>query len=276
MEQGLRWWDRQQYRGQQTRYPVVPGVQCLAYLGVILWLQGFPDQALARLHEAMALAHDLGHPYSLAMARFYAARLHQARGERQAVHTQASALVALAAEQHQAFWETQGLILQGWARTVATPEARLAQMHQGLHAYQATGAAIGREYFLLLLAEVACHAGLPEAAQTWVDEVQAVVQATGARYCEAELLRLQGALRRQAGAAELQVESDWQQARIIARRQQTKAWELRVAMSLSRLWQCQGKRTAAQQLLAEVYGSFTEGWDTADLQEARALLEALT
>ena len=93
LEQGLAQWDWPQYQGQQTRYPVVPGVQCHAYLAVLLWLQGYPDRALAHAQSALTLAHDVAHPYSLAMAHFYAARLHQARGERQAVHTQTMALI---------------------------------------------------------------------------------------------------------------------------------------------------------------------------------------
>ena len=279
LEQGLTQWDWPQYQGQQTRYPVVPGVQCLSYLAVLLWLQGYADRALAHAQAALTLAHDVAHPYSLAMAHFYAARLHQARGERQAVHTQAMALIELAGEHHYAFWETQGRILQGWAQAVEQPEAGLTQMRQGLHAYRATGAEIGREYFLLLLAEAEGYAGHPEAGQEWVSEAQAVVQATGAQYCTAELWRLQGELLLNAAGgvrkAALTAEECFQQALTLARRQQAKAWELRAAISLGRLWQQQGKPSEAATLLAPIYHQFTEGFATADLQEAKALLEAL-
>jgi predicted ATPase len=247
----------------------------LSYLAVLLWLQGYPDQALVHAQAALTLAHDVAHPYSLAMAHFYAARLHQARGERQAVHTQALALIELAREHHYAFWETQGRILQGWAQAAAHPETGLTQMRQGLHAYRATGAEIGREYFLLLLAEAEGYAGHPEAGQEWVGEAQTVVQATAAQYCTAELWRLQGELQRQAGAAASPVATCLGQALTLARRQQAKAWELRAAISLGRLWQQQGKSTTAAALLAPIYRQFTEGFATADLQEAKALLETL-
>jgi predicted ATPase len=275
LEQGLSQWDWPQYQGQQTRYPVVPGVQCLSYLAVLLWLQGYPDRALAQAQAALTLAHDVAHPYSLAMAHFYAARLYQARGERQAVDAQAIALIELAKEHHYAFWETQGHILQGWVQAAKQPEAGLTQMRQGLQAYRATGAEIGREYFLLLLAEAEGQAGHPEAGQEWVGEAQAVVQATAAQYCTAELWRLQGELQRQAGAAISSMATCFEQALTLARRQQAKAWELRAAISLGRLWQQHGKPTEAAALLAPIYRHFTEGFATADLQEAKALLEEL-
>jgi class 3 adenylate cyclase/predicted ATPase len=275
LEEGLTRWDWPQYQGQQTRYPVVPGVQCHAYLAVLLWLQGYPDRALAHAQAALTLAHDVAHPYSLAMAHFYNARLHQTRGERQAVHSQALALIELAGEHHYAFWETQGRILQGWAQAVEQPEVGLTHMRQGLQAYRATGAEIGREYFLLLLAEAEGYAGRPEAGQEWVREAQAVVQATAAQYCLPELWRLQGELQRQAGSAASSVATCLAQALTLARQQQAKAWELRAAISLGRLWQQQGQRTEAAALLAPLYRQFTEGFATADLQEAKALLEEL-
>jgi predicted ATPase len=279
LEQGLQQWDWPQYQGQQTRYPVVPGVQCLSYLAILLWLQGYPDRALAHAQAALTLAHDVAHPYSQAMAYFYAARLHQARGERQAVYSQAMALIELAGKYHYDFWETQGRILQGWVQAAEQPEAGLTQMRQGLQAYQETGAEIGREYFLLLLAEAEASAGHPEAGQEWVGEAQAVVQATAAQYCTPELWRLQGELHLKAAdrkrQAVLTAEECFQQALAVARRQQAKAWELRAASSLGRLWQQQGKSAKAAALLPPIYRQFTEGFATADLQEVKALLAVL-
>jgi DNA-binding winged helix-turn-helix (wHTH) protein/tetratricopeptide (TPR) repeat protein len=275
LEQGLSRWDWPQYQGQQTRYPVVPGVQCLSYLAILLWLQGYPERALAHAQTALTLARQVEHPYSLAMAHFYAARLHQTRGERQAVYTQTTALIELAEEHRYAFWETQGRILQGWAQVAERPEAGLTQMRQGLQGYRETGAEIGREYFLLLLAEAEGRAGYPEAGLEWVSEAQAVVQAAAAQYCMPELWRLQGELQRQAGSAISSVTACLTQALTLARRQQAKAWELRAAISLGRLWQQQGKPTEAAALLAPMYRQYIEGFATADLQEAKVLLEAL-
>src|SRR5262249_51130261 len=150
------------------------------------------------------------------------------------------------------------------------------RLRQGLDAYQATGAAFQRPHFLSLLAEVHRNLGQPEAGLTALREALALVETTGERYYEAELHRLTGELLLQHAAAEAShADICSQQALDIARRQQAKSLELRAAMSLSRLWQQQGKRDAAHDLLAPIYGWFTEGFDTADLQEAKALLEEL-
>ena len=147
-------------------------------------------------------------------------------------------------------------------------------MQQGMAAWRATGAESTRPYFLALLAEAAAQGGQREAGLTWLAEAVAVVDDTGERRWEAEVYRLKGELL-QARAAEHHAEahSCFRQALAIAHRQQAKSLELRAAMSLSRLWQQQGKRTEAYELLAPVYGWFTEGFDTADLQDAKALLE---
>jgi predicted ATPase len=147
-------------------------------------------------------------------------------------------------------------------------------MQQGLTGWRATGAEIWRPYFLVLLAEAYVTAGQIEAGLGAVDEALALVRTTGERWWEAEIHRLKGeGLRRQAVPDEQQAEACFHQALDIARQQQTRSLELRAAMSLGRLWHHQDKRPAARQLLAEIYGWFTEGFDTADLQEARALLE---
>jgi predicted ATPase len=152
----------------------------------------------------------------------------------------------------------------------------LTQLCQGLDAYRATGAAFQRPHFLGMLAAVHRSLGQPEAGLTALREALALVEKTGERYYAAELHRLQGELLLQHATPEVpHAEACFQQALAIARRQQAKSLELRAAMSLSRLWQQQGKRDEAQGLLAPIYGWFTEGFDTADLQEARALLEEL-
>ena len=155
-------------------------------------------------------------------------------------------------------------------------EASIAQMHQGLAAFRATGAETIRPYFLALLAETSAKAGQHGAGLTLLAEALAVINDTGERRWEAELYRLKGAVLLALSAGhDAEAETCFRQALDIARRQQAKSWELRAAMSLARLWQRQGKRDAARQLLAETYGWFTEGFDTADLQEAKALLDEL-
>jgi predicted ATPase len=152
----------------------------------------------------------------------------------------------------------------------------MVQMRQGLTALQATGGDVRRPLFLALLAEAYGGIGQIEEGLNVLAEALAAAEKTGGRFYEAELYRLKGELL-VARAAELNAEAEacFQQALDIARRRQAKSLELRAAMSLSRLWQQQGQRDEARALLAPIYGWFTEGFDTADLQEAKALLEAL-
>jgi predicted ATPase len=168
------------------------------------------------------------------------------------------------------------MMTRGWALALqGQGEEGIAQIQQGLAAFRAAGAELDRPRWLTLLVEAYRQVEQTEAGLTVLAEALATVHKTGERRWEAELHRLKGELLlRQASPTE-EVEACFRQALEIARRQQAKSLELRAAMSLARLWQQQGKRAEACELLAPIYGWFTEGFDTADLQEAKALLEAL-
>ena len=270
------------YTPDQRRAPVFrmgqdPGVACRALAAWTLWVLGYPEQALARLHEALALAHALSHPFSLAWARCRAAFVFQFRRDVPAVHEQAEAAVALSTEQGFPQWAAWGTSLRGWALArQGQGEAGLAQVRQGIAAWRATGAAAHVPYLCTLLADVSAHLGHPEDGLQALAEAHTLVEQHDERWWEAEVHRLRGVLLlRQSGTPQKEAVTWLQRALDVARRQQAKSLELRAAMSLARLWQQQGKRAEACQLLAEVYGWFTEGFDTADLQEAKALLEAL-
>ena len=164
-----------------------------------------------------------------------------------------------------------------------SPEG-LVQIRQGLDTYRSTGAEYQRPHFLTLLAEASGLLGQPEGGLAALDEALTLMEKTGERYYEAELHRQRGELLLlreakshpdQGSREQHEAETCFQHALDVARQQQAKSLELRAAMSLARLWQRQGKRVEARALLAEVYGWFTEGFDTADLQEAKALLDAL-
>jgi predicted ATPase len=169
----------------------------------------------------------------------------------------------------------QATSLRGWALAASGHgEEGRAQIQQGLAAYQATGATRDRPYYLTLLAEVSAQVGQTTEGLEALAEALATLAQSGVRWWEAELYRLRGALLLQGSVVQPgEAEACFQQALAVARRQQAKSLELRAAMSLSRLWQQQGKRTEARELLAPIYGWFTEGFDTADLQEAKALLD---
>ena len=266
----------------QRRAPVFhigrdPGLVCRLYAAQVLWFLGYPEHALARVREALTLAHELAHPYDLAFVQCYTAILAQCRRDVPAVHAHAEAAVALATAQGFPLWVAIGTILCGWAQAMqGQGEAGMAQVHQGIAAYRATGAVLLVPYLGTLLADVAAHLGHTDDGLQALAEAPPLVEQQEQRYWEAEVHRLRGVvLLRQPGTPQAEAEAWLQRALDVARGQEAKALELRAAMSLGRLWQQQGKRDEARELLAPVYGWFTEGFDTADLQEAKALLQEL-
>jgi predicted ATPase len=276
LDQGLALYDLQQHRTLALLYGHDPGVCCRGVAGIALWLLGYPDQALRQQQAAYTLAQEVAHPPTLAFPRMLAAIAHQLRRETRAAHEEAEALITLAKEQGFALFRAIGGILRAGTRTaLGQREDQIGQIRQDLAAVRETGSALWEPYFLALLADVYAQDGQVEAGLATLAEALAAAQATGERWAEAELHRLRGSLLLHTGTPQVEVETCFQQALDVARRQQARSLELRAAMSLSRLWHQQGKRKEAYDLLAEVYAWFTEGFDTADLQEAKALLEEL-
>ncbi len=275
--QSVALYDPQQHRTLAFTYAQDPGVVALMYDALTLWILGYPDQALRRSHEACTRAEDLAHPHTLAHTFAHLAIFHQYRQEREEAHRHAETATRVSREQGFPFWLGVALILQSWARaTRPQPAEQIASMHEGMAIYRATDATVWLPYLLTLLAETYGEARQPDTGLRLLDEARTIMDSTQERCYEAEMHRVQGALLLvQAAAQHAQAEICFQHALGIARRQQAKSWELRAAMSLARLWQQQGKRTEAYELLVPVYGWFTEGFDTVDLQEARALLEEL-
>jgi predicted ATPase len=278
LEAGIALYTPDQRRAPAFRMGQDPGVSCRAYAAWTLWVLGYPEQALACLHEALALAHELSHSPSLAFARCRAAFVLQCRRDVPAVHEQAEAAVALATEQGFPQWVAQGTSLRGWALAMQGQGAEgMAQVRQGIAAFRTTGSALAVPYFCTMLAEVCAHLGQTEDGLQALAEAHTLVEQHEERYWEAEISRLWGVLLlRQPGTPQAEAEAWLQRALDVARRQEAKSLELRAAMSLSRLWQQQGKQVEARELLAPIYGWFTEGFDTPDLQEAKALLQELT
>ncbi len=294
LEQGIALHDPQAHRSlSAATYGFDLRASCLTFLSLVFWFLGYPDQALKRVHEAIALAQELSHPFSLALALDFAARLCLLCGESQAAQEWAEAAVALCTEQGFPFWLAWGTIVRGRALAEqGQTEGVLAQIQQGLAVWRATGAEELRPYFLALLAEAYGKVGQVGEGLTAVAEALAIVDRTGERFYEAELYRLKGQLTLQSRqvedksktsqdksgvrSPESEAEVCFHKAIDIARKQGAKSLELRAVVSLARLWQQQGKKKKARQLLAEIYGWFTEGFDTADLREARKLLDELS
>jgi DNA-binding winged helix-turn-helix (wHTH) protein/predicted ATPase len=268
-------------------------VALLGYTAWSLWVLGYPAQALQQSQAALTLAQESTHAYGLVSALSLAASVHWFRRETPLAHECTAAALSLARQQEfplDAAWNT---ILQGWALVEqGHGEAGLVQMHQGLAAWRATQVEAQRPYLLALLAAAYGRVGQATAGLGALTEAVTLVAHTGERWWEAELYRLQGELSLQSAVQSPEsrgstphaahcmphaeeAEAHFQQALAVARRQQAKSLELRAAVSLARLWQQQDKQDDARALLTEVYSWFTEGFDTADLQEARILLEAL-
>jgi predicted ATPase len=243
------------------------------------------------VHEALALAQERGHLLSLVMAQQHAGTIAQLCREVPATQTHAEAVVALATEYALPYWLACGMVIHGWAGAIqGQGQEAVTQIRQSLTELLATGTRMIIPYFLGLLAEACMQAGLIETGLTTVAEAFTTVQQTGECGHEAELYRLKGELLLQGKAPCCQdhvviappipqppyaaAEACFLQALAIARHQRAKSLELRAALSVSRLWQQQNKYVEARQLLTDIYAWFTEGFNTVDLQEARALLEA--
>jgi predicted ATPase len=275
--QALAIYTPQAHRALAWRYGTDLGVGSGGHVALELWYLGYPDQALQHSQSARTLAQDMSHPFSLAFALTVTAMLHQIRREVPAAHEQSVAGLHLATEQEFAQWWAWGTVLRGWTQAMqGQEEVGIAGIRQGLTASVDTGSQQFQPYFLGLLAEAYGKNGHPEEGLPPLAEALAVIDTTEARYYEAELHRLNGELLLQQSADNAtEAESCFQQAISIAQNQSAKSWELRAATSLARFWQSQGKRDEARELLAPVYEWFTEGFDTADLIDAKSLLDEL-
>jgi predicted ATPase len=247
------------------------------YGAMVLWVLGYADQARHWGQDELARAQQGEHTPSLASAHLFAALLAQHRRDMAATQAEAEATIALATTHGLAHRVAQGQIMQGWALAMQGDAATgVAQIEQGWGMVQRIGQQLYRPYQLALLAEAYGQAGQPEAGLPCLAEAVTRVAATEECWWAAEVSRLQGELLLRLPRPDIpQATACFHQALDVARRQQAKALELRAALRLSRLWQQHGKRAEASSLLAPIYGWFTEGFDTADLQEARALLDVL-
>ena len=275
--QGIALYDSQLHRATVLLYGVDVGVMCYSHAAWALWFLGYPDQGLARNQEAVTLAQQLAHSYSLGFALNWAAIFHQLRREMRLTQEHAEAAISLATDQGFPQWKANGAILRGWTLAhQGQAQEGIAQIHQSLGAHRATVAAIAGSYFLALLAEAYGMQGEPEAGLTVLTEALTRAETIGERWYESELYRLKGELLlQQSSDHQSEAEHCFQQAITVARAQQAKSFELRATTSLARLWHQQGKRQEAHDLLAPVYHWFTEGFETADLKDAKALLDEL-
>jgi class 3 adenylate cyclase/predicted ATPase len=296
LEQGIVSYDLQRHRLSQVEaalYGAEPGVMVRAYSAWVLCHLGYVDQALQRSQEAVALAQELSHPYSLAYAMQFAATVHRLRRDAQAARERAEAVLTLASEHGFPYWVAAGTFVRGWAiAEQGQPDEGAREMRRGIEAWRAIGIqTFGQPY--VMLAEVCGKVGEPTEGLRLLDESLKEVQHSGERWWEAELHRVKGELTLQQQSkvtshksqvpntqhptssthAEVEAEASFLAALNLARQQHAKWLELRIASHVGRLWVRQGKTEEARQLLTEISQWFTEGFETVDLRATKALLD---
>jgi len=250
---------------------------CLGYMGCALWGLGYPDQAILRSEAAIHYAEQQGLPGAHALALLFAACLRQFRREAIATQRLAETMMTLATDYSLGQWVGQSMILHGWAITLqGEGQAGIHQMRDGIVTMETTGAEALIPYYMSLLAEAYGNMAQPEIGLDVLERSFEIVDKNDERWYISDLYRLKGDLLLRL-SLENQNEASvcFYQSLDLARRREAKSLELRAAISQSRLWRQQGKHDNARQALSEVYNWFTEGFDTSDLQEARAILEGL-
>jgi predicted ATPase len=275
LEQALALYDPVSHRSFVHQVGFHPRVNSQGFLGIVLFCHGFPDQALGRSRAAIAEARRLAHPPSLAQSLGLGTMLLSLGADNAALDEQAGQLIAVTAEKGFPFYRAQGTICLGWVKVRNGDVAEgISLLRSGSAAYRATGAQGWLPNYLVLLARACEIAGQFEEGLTLLDDALEIVERTGERWFVAELNRHKGQLLLRQGNADA-AEELYRKALSIAEEQEAKLWELRAAASLARLLRDQGRQAEAGDLLTPVCRWFTEGFDTPDLKEAKALLEAL-
>jgi predicted ATPase len=269
LEEALALHDPTSHRAVVRQAGLHPHVNAQFSLGLALFLLGFPDQALAQITAAISEARRLVHPPSLASSLAVGSILLSLLRDHAVLDEWVAQLVALATEQGFPHWSAQGRIYHGWVKVnTGDVAAGISLLRSGQDAFCATGAKLLLPHYMGLLATACEIAGRIEEAISLLDDALQIVEWTGERWLEADLHRLKGQMLLRQGRSEA-AEELYCRALDIAKEQEAKLWELRAAVSLGRLRRDQGRRAEARDLLAPIYGWFTEGFDTRDLKEAK-------
>jgi predicted ATPase len=267
--------DPTSHRSLAHQFTTDPHVMSQAYLGIVFFSLGYPDQALVQSSAAIAEARSLAHPPFLAGSLSVSCRLLSLGGNKTALDERADELAAIATEHGFAHWCSEGTIFRGWAKVKNGDVAEgVSLLRGGLAAYCTTGAELWMPHYTALLAGACEMGGQIEDTLILLGDALQTVERTGERWLASELNRHKGQLLLRQGHAEA-AEELYLKALGIAREQEAKLWELRAAASLAQLWRDRGRRAETRDLLAPVYGWFTEGFETPDLKEAKALLDEL-
>ena len=276
-DQAIALYDPAEHRTLATRFGQDVGVAVLSFRSLALWILGYPDAALADADRAVADAREIGRAATLMYVLSHVPVSHIFLGNHTAAKAQSDEVVALADEKGALFWKAEGMMNQGRVLVVTGKASDAVHViTTGLTTYRSTGATVWLPLVLSFLARAYADVSQYDDARRCIGEAMTTVVTTNERWFEADIHRIAGEIALmspQPDAAKAQ--AYFERALSVSRQQQAKSWELRAAMSMARLWRDQGKVQQARELLAPVYGWFTEGFDTLDLKEAKTLLDAL-
>ena len=278
LEKGIALYDYERHRSNASQYGYDSGVACLGFAAIVLWHLGYPDQALRMSDDACALASKLSHPLNVAYAAGFAAWLHSLIGSIQSAEEHADKAIAISGQYDIAMFLAWGRLMKGWSLVgKGKIEEGMALASQGASEWRATGTLLATSWCLGILAEGNLKAGRTEESRELLVRALDHVSLTGEHFYESELYRLRGEslLKLSTLDSPSDAEACFHQAIDAARKLQAKSLELRAVLSLARLWNEEGKREEARAILSEIYGWFSEGFDTADLKDARAMLDEL-
>ena len=275
LEEGSALYNRQHHRSHTSLFAADLGVFCSAWASHPLWHIGFPDRALAKSREAVKLAEDLAHPFSMAIALDYAAILHQFRREAELAYQRAEAAIIVCTEHKYAYYLGWARIIKGWALAdFGNHKEGRTEIQQGLETLRDTGARRSLPYYLSLLAESYGKNGQVKKGLQVLSEAFLEVENIKEQWWEAELYRLKGdLLLQQSKQNAMQAEASFHRALEVARNQNSMLLELRATVSLCRLERLRGMHNNSYQMLLNLYKRFTEGFDSNDLKATKNLID---
>ena len=276
-DKGIALYDPNEHRPLATRFGQDIQVAILSYRSLALWLLGFPEAALKDAENAVKYGRETGQAASLMFVLYVTAILHILCGNYSVATAQAKELSLVADEKGALLWKASGTMFEGCVlASTGKSSGAIERLTAGSIGYQSTGATTFMTWFLSYLTQAYVELGQFNDAWRRIGEMMTAVQTTNERWCEAQINRVAGEVALKSPAPDaMKAKAYFERALAVAREQQAKSWELRAAMSMARLWRDQGKPQQARELLAPVYGWFTEGFDTLDLKEAKALLDQL-
>jgi class 3 adenylate cyclase/predicted ATPase len=277
LKQGISRYSRDDRKSAEVyRFGQDPGVACRCYLAITEWVLGYPDRARERVRDGLALAEQLDDPFTVAYALAFGSWVDQFEDDRTSLMDKSNQAIRLATEKGFPYWLSIGRVMKASVEAADDPvHTTIGRLRDRVADHHALGTNLFMPYFLAIAADAALRAGETDAGQATLDEAETFLERTGERWWDTEIYRLRGKLVMAQDGDCAEAERLFRKALALAGDRGARSFELRAAMSLARLWQQQGKAKEALELLTPIHAWFTEGLDTADLEAARSLMDAL-